>query len=177
MIIFKMMIKIQSMTRNALIASLYVVLTLTPPLNAISFYAIQFRISEALLILVWFHKDYAIGILIGTFFANIFGPLGAGFAWLDAVFGTLTTLIALWMMTHVKPRLIGLLAPVLFNGLYLAIFLPLALALPYTLELITITLLTVSIGEAVVVYGLGVPLSLLIEKQPYLLKLIRNIDA
>ena len=168
--------KSQIMTRNAIIASIYVVLTLTPPLNALSFYAIQFRVSEALLILVWFRKEYAIGILIGTFFANIFGPLGAGFALMDAIFGTLITLISLWMMVKIKSQLIGLFAPIVFNGIYLAIFLPLTLALPYSLELFLLTMLTVSLGEAVVVYGLGMPLNLLIEKQPYLLKLLRNTD-
>jgi len=166
--------KTQWMTRNALVASIYVVLTLTPPLNTLSFYAVQFRISEALLILVWFRADYAIGILIGTFFANIFGPLGAGFALLDAVFGTIITLLALWIMTKTKSHLIGLFAPILLNGVYLAIFLPFALALPYSIELVVITILTVSLGEAAVLFGLGLPLRLLIEKQPYLLKLIRN---
>lgn len=166
--------KIHWMTRNALLASIYVVLTLTPPLNALSFYAVQFRISEALLILVWFRKDYAIGILIGTFFANIFGPLGAGFALLDAIFGTLVTLIALWIMTCIKSEPIGLIAPILLNGIYLAVFLPFALDLPYTLELVFITMLTVSLGEAAVVYILGLPLRILIKKQPYLSKLIRS---
>ncbi|MEY3692649.1 MAG: hypothetical protein RLZZ388_820 [Bacillota bacterium] len=166
--------KTQWMTRNALVASIYVVLTLTPPLNTLSFFAVQFRVSEALLILVWFRKEYAIGILIGTFFANVFGPLGAGFALLDALFGTIITLLALWIMTKTKPHLIGLIAPILLNGVYLAIFLPFALALPYSIELVAITMLTVSLGEASVLFGLGLPLRLLIEKQPYLLKLIRN---
>ncbi len=166
--------KTQWMTRNALVASIYVVLTLTPPLNALSFYAVQFRVSEALLILVWFRKDYAIGILIGTFFANIFGPLGAGFALLDALFGTIITLLALWIMTKTKSHLVSLIGPIVLNGFYLAIFLPFALALPYTFELFAITMLTVSLGEAVVLFGLGLPLRLIIEKQPYLLKLIRN---
>ncbi len=162
--------KIQVMTRNALIASIYVVLTLTPPLNALSFYAIQFRISEALLILVWFRKEYAIGILIGTFFANLFGPLGAGFAWIDAILGSLITLCSLWIMTKITSRWIGLIAPVLLNGLYLAIFLPLALSLPYTFELMFTTMLTVGFGEALVLYALGMPLAVLIQRQPNLLK-------
>ncbi|MEY3610172.1 MAG: hypothetical protein RLZZ264_693 [Bacillota bacterium] len=165
--------KTKWMTRNALVASIYVVLTLTPPLNTLSFYAVQFRVSEALLILVWFRKDYAIGILIGTFFANIFGPLGAGFALMDAVFGTIITLFALWIMTKTKSHLVGLIGPILLNGAYLAIFLPFALALPYSFELVAITMLTVSLGEAAVLFGLGLPLHLIIEKQPHLLKLIR----
>ena len=168
------MMKIQWMTRNALIASLYIALTLTPPLNALSFYAIQFRVSEALLILVWFRKEYAIGILIGTFFANVFGPLGAGFAWIDAIAGTLISFFAFIVMMRVKSRPLGLLAPVIFNGIYLAFFLPFALDLTYSFGFILTTMLTVSIGEAVVVYLMGLPLFWVIQKQPFLIKLIRN---
>jgi uncharacterized membrane protein len=167
--------KLKWMTRTALIASMYVVLTLTPPLNAFSFYAIQFRVSEALLILVWFRKEYAIGILIGTFFANVFGPLGAGFAWIDAFLGTLVTLLAMQMMIHIKPHFMSLIAPVILNGVYLSCFLPLALGLPYTFELILTTMLSVSVGEAVVVYGLGLPLKWLIQRQPSLLKVIKVV--
>lgn len=174
MIIEVKMMKIQWMTRNALIATIYVVLTLTPPLNTLSFYAIQFRISEALLIFVWFRKEYAVGILIGTFFANMFGPLGAGFAFLDAVFGTLMTFISLFMMMNIRSKQLGLLTPIVFNGIYLSLFLPFALSLPYTFDIIITTFATVSLGEAVVVYGLGLPLTWLIEKQPSLKKLVQG---
>jgi uncharacterized membrane protein len=85
-------------------------------LNAISFYAIQFRVSEALLILLLFRRDLIVGILIGTFFANLFGPLGGGFAILDAFFGTSVTLVAgLWIWTQ-KRFTLAMLAPIIFNG-------------------------------------------------------------
>ncbi|HOF43397.1 MAG TPA: QueT transporter family protein, partial [Bacilli bacterium] len=45
--------------RNALIASLYVVLTV---INPFSFESIQFRISEILILLVFFRKDYFLGL-------------------------------------------------------------------------------------------------------------------
>ncbi len=38
----------RDMAEIALVAAIYVALTLTPPLNAISFGAVQFRLSEML---------------------------------------------------------------------------------------------------------------------------------
>ncbi len=165
---------IQRMTRNAVIASLYIVLTLVPPLNALSYFAIQFRISEALLILVWFRKDYAIGLIIGTFIANLFGPIGGGFAFIDAVIGSLITYLALTVMILVKHKGIGLLAPVVLNGIYLALFLPIAIpALTLSFEIAMVTGFTVALGEAAVVYLLGIPLYYFLKKQPRMLTLLK----
>ncbi len=166
--------QIQHMTRNAVIASMYMVLTLVPPFNGLSYFAIQFRISEALLILVWFRKDYAIGLIIGTFIANLFGPIGGGFAFIDAIVGSLVTYVALTIMIHVKSKWMGLLAPVFLNGFYLAWFLPIAIPeLTLSFEIAILTGITVSMGEAAVVYGLGLPLYAFLTKQPRLLKLLK----
>lgn len=167
------MMNTQFMTRNAMIASLYIALTLVPPLNAISFLAIQFRISEALLILVWFRKDYRLGLVLGTFIANLFGPLGGGFAFLDAFLGSIVTFFALQWMISVKHRWVGLFAPIFFNAIYLAIFLPLAIAdLPFTLEVIALTGLTVALGQASVLILLALPLWTIIQRQPKLVALL-----
>jgi uncharacterized membrane protein len=164
------------MTRNAMIATIYIVLTLVPPLNTLSFLAIQFRVSEALLVLIWFRKDYAIGLVIGTFIANFFGPLGGGFSFLDAVFGSLVSFLALQLMIRVKPRWIGLLAPIVFNAMYLAVFLPFALSIEPSamISFAMATGLSVAIGEAAVLVLIGLPLVFVIEKQPRLLHLIKG---
>ena len=164
------------MTRNAMIATIYIVLTLVPPLNTLSFLAIQFRVSEALLVLVWFRKDYVIGLVIGTFIANFFGPLGGGFSFLDAVLGSLVSFLALQLMIRVKPRWIGLLAPIVFNAMYLAVFLPFALSIEPSamISFAMATGLSVAIGEAAVLVLIGLPLVFVIEKQPRLLHLIKG---
>jgi uncharacterized membrane protein len=164
------------MTRNAMIATIYIVLTLVPPLNTLSFLAIQFRVSEALLVLIWFRKDYVIGLVIGTFIANFFGPLGGGFSFLDAVFGSLVSFLALQLMNRVKPRWIGLLAPIVFNAMYLAVFLPFALSIEPSamISFAMATGLSVAIGEAAVLVLIGLPLVFVIEKQPRLLHLIKG---
>ena len=57
---------------QALIGAIYVVLVLV--LIPISFGQVQFRIAEALLVLVFFNKKNMIGLLLGTFVANLFSP-------------------------------------------------------------------------------------------------------
>jgi uncharacterized membrane protein len=164
------------MTRNAMIATIYIVLTLVPPLNTLSFLAIQFRVSEALLVLVWFRKDYVIGLVIGTFIANFFGPLGGGFSVLDAFLGSMVSFLALQLMISIKPRWIGLLAPIVLNALYLAVFLPFALSIEPSafIGFAFATGFSVALGEAAVLILLGLPLVLLIELQPRLLQLMKG---
>ena len=159
-----------------MIATIYIVLTLLPPLNTLSFLAIQFRVSEALLVLVWFRKDYVIGLVIGTFIANFFGPFGGGFSMLDAVLGSMVTFLALNIMIYSKPRWIGLLAPIALNGLYLALFLSFVLATePSAFFGFALgTGFSVALGEAAVVILLGLPLVYLIERQPLIFKLLKG---
>ena len=164
------------MTRNAMIATIYIVLTLVPPLNTLSYLAIQFRVSEALLVLVWFRKDYVIGLVIGTFIANFFGPLGGAFSVLDAVIGSLVSFLALRIMIRTKPRWVGLLAPIVLNSLYLAILLPFALSIESSaiIGFAFATGISVALGEAAVLILLGLPLVLLIKLQPRLLQLMKG---
>ena len=171
-----MTMNIHSMTRNAMIATIYIVLTLVPPLNTLSYLAIQFRVSEALLVLVWFRKDYVIGLVIGTFIANFFGPLGGAFSVMDAVLGSLVSFLALHFMIRTKPRWVGLLAPIVLNSLYLAIFLPFALSVESSaiIGFAFATGISVALGEAAVLILLGLPLVLLIELQPRLLQLMKG---
>ena len=73
---------------NALIAALYVVLTLiTYP---ISFLGIQFRFAEILVLLCFFRKDYSIGLIIGCAIANLASSIGL----VDVGFGTAATVVA-----------------------------------------------------------------------------------
>ena len=61
----------------AIVAAIYVVLTITPPLNAISYGAYQFRISEMMNFLAFYNPKYIIGVTLGCMIANffIFSPL------------------------------------------------------------------------------------------------------
>lgn len=82
--------KVLWLTQGALIAALYVALTLI--FAPISFGPVQLRIAEALCILPLFTPAAVPGLFIGCFIANL---LGGGIV-LDIVFGSLATLIGAW---------------------------------------------------------------------------------
>ena len=95
---------------NSMVAALYVVLTLiTYP---ISFLGIQFRIAEFLVLLCFFRKDYAFGLVIGTAIANLASSIGI----VDVGFGTLATLIAVLGIMFSKHLAIAILFPIVSNA-------------------------------------------------------------
>lgn len=77
------------LTQAALIAALYVVLTLLMRLFGLDSGAIQLRLSEALTVLPFFTSAAVPGLTVGCLLANLF----AGGAPWDIVFGTLATLL------------------------------------------------------------------------------------
>lgn len=77
------------LARAAVVAALYVILTLTPPFSAISYGPVQFRIAECLCVLAFFYGEAVIGLTVGCFIANIFGN-----GILDMALGTSATLLA-----------------------------------------------------------------------------------
>ncbi|HFI0790709.1 TPA: QueT transporter family protein [Streptococcus suis] len=78
----------KDMAEIALVAAIYVALTLTPPLNAISFGAVQFRLSEMLNFLAFYNRKYIIAVTIGCMISNLIG-----FGVIDLFVGGFSTLI------------------------------------------------------------------------------------
>ena len=93
----------------AIVAAIYVVLTVTPPLNAISYGAYQFRISEMMNFMAFYNPKYIIGVTIGCMIANFFS-----FGLLDVFVGGGSTLVFLslgvWLFAKYSKDY-------LFNGL------------------------------------------------------------
>ena len=56
----KQNLTVRDMTQIALVAAIYVALTITPPLNAISYGAYQFRISEMMNFMAFYHMAFTI---------------------------------------------------------------------------------------------------------------------
>lgn len=148
-------IAIRDVIKQAMIAAAYVVLVLV--FQFMSFEAIQFRIAEVLLILVFFDKKSIIGLSIGTFLANwLLSPFGIA----DAVFGTMATVLALVLMRELKRHVwLALLMPAIANGIIIGWMLNLFLELPFWE-----TALWIFLGEAAVLYVLGLPLYLVLRK-------------
>ena len=72
----------------ALVAAIYVALTITPPLNTISFGAYQFRLSESLNFMAFYNKKYIWALTLGCMISNAYS-----FGAIDIVVGGLSTLV------------------------------------------------------------------------------------
>lgn len=131
----------------AIVASIYIVLTVFLPF--ISYTNIQFRVSEALLVLVLFRKSAIPGLIIGCFIANLFSPLGLP----DLIFGTLGTILTVYGIYRLRKKnvFLALLPGVIANGLLVGIELKLFLNIPFLVGAIG-----VAVGEGVVLYTLGI---------------------
>ena len=151
------------MCRAALIASLYIVLTLIASMLGVSSHVIQVRFSEALCILPVFTSAAIPGLAIGCLVSNLI----CAALWQDVVFGTLATLIgALGTYALRKYKWIAPMPPILAN----TIIIPLILAYCYGFEGgIPYFMLTVGIGEIISVYILGLILHRALEKHRNLL--------
>jgi len=148
---------IKFMIKTAIIAAIYVVLTWV--LSPISYGAIQFRISEILVLLVVFNPKYSLALILGCFIANTTSSLG----WYDMVFGTLATIIAIIPMCFVKKLPIAAIFPVISNALIVSFELGLAFDM-FQPAVFWFNVLTIAIGEAVVLYLLGIPIMISLSK-------------
>ena len=155
----------RSLARSGMIAAMYVALTLI--FHAISFGPVQFRISEALMLLPALTTDAIPGLFIGCLLANLLG----GGLWYDVVFGSAATLIAaIFAYKWRKTPALSAFSAVLFNALIVgpvvyfafvhapggAILWPALLA----------TAGSVALGELVVCCVLGLPLYYALKRLP-----------
>ena len=92
----------RDMVQIAIVAAIYIALTIIPPFNVISFGAYQFRISELMNFMAFYNRKYIIGVTIGCMIANLFSPL-----WIDVFVGGGSTLVFLTLgvvlFSKVKP--------------------------------------------------------------------------
>lgn len=145
------------MTQAAMIAALYVVLTLV--FQAISFGEIQVRIAEALTILPVFTPAAIPGLFIGCLIGNIVG----GSILPDIIFGSLATLIGAYFtyLLRKQNKFLAPLPPIISN----IIIVPFILRYAYGFNLpIPYMMLTVGIGEIISCGVLGMILYTALQK-------------
>ena len=160
-----------------MIAAVYGGLTLVTVqfLGILSWGPVQLRVSEAITVLAFFTPAAIPGLMLGSVVANLysFASTGSPLALLDVVFGSVGTLLgAVWTWRFRSSTALGLLGPVLANALIVPAYLPLlvkGLGL-YKIPLLGVDFegrwlpmylfgfVSVAIGQAVVMYGLGLPL-------------------
>lgn len=145
--------KFEKIVQAAVIAAIYVVLTLI--FYPISYGFVQVRISEALTVIAGLTPVAIWGLFIGCLIANI----GQGV--IDMVFGSLATLLAAYLSWKMRKNIYLVpLPPVIINavvvGSYLSIF----------IEKVPIwsCILYVGIGQTISCYVLGMPLMFVLKK-------------
>ena len=161
-----------------MIAAVYAAATLVAllALQGLAWGPVQFRISEAVCVLALLTPNAIPGLTIGCALANLIalaingtGALGL----LDVVFGSLATCLgALWCWKMRGNPKVAVLGPVIANALIVPAYLPLLLqgmgfyTIPFTtialdgayIPMYLFGLVATGIGEALVMYALGLPL-------------------
>jgi len=135
---------------------------LTLGLSFISYGSIQFRIAEILNLMAFIDPIYGAGVVMGCFISNIYSPLGLP----DIIFGTAATALAVFAITRTK-------------SLFLASFWPMFANIAVAIELTYIfhaplwyNIITVWIGEFVVVVCAGYPLFKLLTRNSRIMKIL-----
>lgn len=168
----------KAIARTGMIAAVYAAATLVAllALQGLAWGPVQFRISEAVCVLALLTPNAIPGLTIGCALANLIalaingtGALGL----LDVVFGSLATCLgALWCWKLRGNPKVAVLGPVIANALIVPAYLPLLLqgmgfyTIPFTsialdgayIPMYLFGLVATGIGEALVMYVLGLPL-------------------
>ena len=154
---------------NGIVAGLYAAITILTA--SFAYGNIQFRISEALMMLLLFEPSLTVGLTLGCLIANIFSTVSISV--LDMVVGTSATLLACLLTTRIKKPWLAPLPTILVNAVMVGAMLS-WLYMPS--EQFWYGLLVfggeVGAGEAAVLYVLGIPLYYAMKKSNFIEKLL-----
>lgn len=153
---------------SGVVAGLYAAITILTA--SFAYGNIQFRIADAMCLLVCIEPSLTIGLTLGCLIANIFSTVSV----LDIVIGTAATLLGCLLTIQVKKMWILPIPTILAN----AVMVGAMLAFVYTPESFwqgfAIMGAEVAAGEIVVLYLLGVPLYLTMKKTGLIGRLLRE---
>ena len=143
-------------TQGAIIAALYVVLTMLANAMGLANHAIQIRFSEALCVLPFFTLAAVPGLTIGCLISNL---LTGAMVW-DVLFGSLATLLgAIGTYLLHKHKVLMFFPPVIANALIVPFVLRYGYGITWMIGEVEWSIpyfaITVGIGEIISVCGLG----------------------
>ena len=152
-------ISIHQLTFCGILAAVYAALTIaTAPF---AYGGVQFRISEALCILPFFAPWTTYGLVLGCLIANLFSTVSA----LDIVIGTCATLIGCLLTAKVRNKWLVPLPTILANAVLVGAMLALVVTPEAPVQGFVVFALQVGAGELAVLYILGMPLLLVMQKK------------
>ncbi|MBC8590666.1 QueT transporter family protein [Wansuia hejianensis] len=123
------------LTKASLIAAIYIILVLIQiipvPLVNLTFGPVQLRLAEGLVILPLVEAAAVPGLFVGCLLANLIMVPYSGFGLIDVLGGSLVTLIAAYLTSKMKNKAMGMLPPILLNGLIVSIWVSYFTKVPY----------------------------------------------
>ncbi|UQS84067.1 QueT transporter family protein [Bombilactobacillus thymidiniphilus] len=131
---------------NALLAAVYVVLTVTPPLNSLAFGSVQFRVSEMMVMLPFYNRKFIPGLTLGCFITNLFSPTAA----VDIFVGTLASLLVFLLIIHLRHGYWVPLIAAFINGVVVGAEIGIMTHMPFNAMLLS--MLYIFIGEFAAVF-------------------------
>ena len=155
-----MKLSIRQLTLNAMIAAIYVVITIFLP----SYGPLQLRMTEMFAHLPMFNRKYSIGLIIGVAIANIRSEFGI----YDVLFGTLHTAISLAIVFLLVKKSDGMIKKMMINStVFTVMSFILALMVAYLSELMPIfwTLYGSFAASIALVMFATIPVMLFLNKQ------------
>lgn len=163
------------MAKSIVVAAVYAALTFV--CYPLSYGAVQFRISEVMVLLAYIDPLYIPGLLLGCFLANLLGTGGL----VDAVFGTLASLLALALIhltaKHGKQTLLSLMIASLWPSVANCIVAFEMTAILHMPESFWFWAGMIALGEFVVVTLVGVPLFRYLLGKPHVMRVMRQIRS
>lgn len=145
------------LTQAAMVAALYVVLTMIANALGLASGAIQVRFSEALTILPYFTPAAIPGLFIGCLLSNLL----TGCAVPDILFGSLATLTGAVLTRKLrKNKWMAPIPPIAAN----AIIMPFVLLYAYGIKPLWLSFVTVALGEIISCGVLGMLLLFTLKK-------------
>lgn len=159
-----MKVDIRTISRSAVIAAAYAALSAISSMFGLAYGPVQFRLSEALCVLPRRYPSAVAGVFLGCLLTNILSPYGL----LDLVVGSLTTLLAALWSSRCRTDVGAAVPPVLLNALFIGILIAWqetgSFAGGAFFAAFAANAFSVGLGQAVVCFGVGVPLLRLLAK-------------
>ena len=152
------------LVKSAVVAALYAVITLMLP--SLAYGPIQLRLSEIMVLLVFYNRRFIPGLLLGCFLANFASEIAV----FDVIFGTFASFLAFSFIIRQKNLFIASLFPALF------MFIP-AIGTYLLLDSSTafiIMLVQFMISEFIVVSIIGFIIFKILEKNTGFMNIIKN---
>lgn len=151
---------IRQLTLNSMIAAIYLVVAIFLP----SYGPLQLRLAEMFAHLPLYDRKYSLGLVLGVSLANIRSSFGI----YDVIFGTLHTILSLWIVSKIIKEKDSIIKKMLINTLvFSAMSFILALMVAYlSNELAVFWTLYGSFAASIALVMLGtIPLVLFLDKQ------------